>query len=89
MYHSMDDYTMALSYYNEALTIKENSLPRNPASIEVTHYNLAKIYEKLDRCEEAVKHAECATSLAHEVFGPKHHETKVNQDYLDDLQRKV
>jgi tetratricopeptide (TPR) repeat protein len=89
VYDSLEDSITALFYYEKALEIQEKSLPSNHSSLALVHFNIAMTLEDLDRIKEAIDHASQAVDIACRAFGSDHPEVKENQEYLDELRRKL
>jgi tetratricopeptide (TPR) repeat protein len=89
IYQSRKDYSKALSFLEKTLEIKQKSLPPHHPSLIVTHRNMATAFEGLRQYEEAVQHAQHAVDIARRAFETDHSEVKENQDYLDELRRKL
>ena len=62
----------AESSYKQALTIREKKLGPNHPRTASTYYQLAQLYVKVERFEEAEVCYQNALSIQEHIFGPDH-----------------
>jgi tetratricopeptide (TPR) repeat protein len=87
VHHKMRDHWAALSDFEKALKIVDESrVPNNPIIVEL-YGNYAASLDALGRREEAINYAERSVETARRVLGLNHSKTKAAQNFSDELQR--
>jgi hypothetical protein len=60
----MGDPKTALTFYEQALDIEKQVSPANDYNLAMVYYNMSRVFDGLNQCNVAVKHAELAVQLA-------------------------
>jgi tetratricopeptide (TPR) repeat protein len=89
VHHEMSDNLSALLYYQKALEIRQRSLPPHHPLLADTHHNMSFVLDNLHRTKEAIEHAERAVDIVRRSLGSHHPRVQKDQQYLDELRRKV
>lgn len=85
----MEDYVNALSLFKQALDNLQKCVPINQQLLAKTFKNIAMALDGLSRYREAVDYAKQAVDTVRSALGSTHAETKVYQNYFDQLKRKL
>ena len=83
-YREMKDYTMALTYYQKGMEIREKKLPKNHCDLAVIYHNLAKLYLATRQYNMAMKNVQQALEIAQEKL-PRNHPHLV--DYRETFEK--
>ncbi|CAF4216389.1 unnamed protein product [Rotaria sp. Silwood2] len=89
VHYLMKNYSNALSYYQTSLNIQQISSQVIDPEVVANCNNIAKTFERLNPCQEAVEYAQQAVNMTRLLFRCDHSEVKENQEYLDKLRQKL
>jgi tetratricopeptide (TPR) repeat protein len=68
----MKDYTMALTYHQKGIEIREKKLPKNHCDLAVVYHNLAKLYLATREYSTAMKNVQQTLEIAQEKLPQNH-----------------
>lgn len=71
-YDEVGECTRALSYYEKALAIKQQSLSPNNPDLENLYDNISSVYEEMGEYAKAVSYKEKILEIKQQVFPPDH-----------------
>jgi tetratricopeptide (TPR) repeat protein len=73
IYDKTGEYSTALEFYQKTLHIQQKCLPLNHVGLAETYYNMARVFECLERHEKAEEHAERAMEIVRQSSLPSNH----------------
>ncbi|CAF0716866.1 unnamed protein product [Adineta steineri] len=72
VYVNMEEYSKALSYYEQGLEIQEKTLPASHPDLATSYNNIGIVYEKMKENSKALSFFEKAVEI-HQKTGPSNH----------------
>ncbi|CAF4601428.1 unnamed protein product [Rotaria sp. Silwood2] len=71
-YRKVKEYSRALTYFEKALEIRQQKLPKNHPDLAVLYYNMAKLYLATRKYSLAMKNVQQALEIAEEKLPSNH-----------------
>jgi tetratricopeptide (TPR) repeat protein len=88
VYFEMHEYTQSVEHELKALNIRRRCLD-DDTNVAISHFNLARALEQLNRLSEAFNHAKHAVKIAREVLPSVHVNLEMYEAFLFDLQIRL
>jgi len=85
----MKDYTLALTYYEKGMEIREKKLPKNHPDLAVVYHNLAKLYLATRKYSTAMKNVQQALEIAEEKLPQNHPHLVDYRETFEKIRKKL
>jgi tetratricopeptide (TPR) repeat protein len=81
-YLNQDEYSIALEYFEKALTIREKLLGKEHPSVATTYNNIGAVYNNQGDYQKALDYYQKALTIATKSLGEEHPKTAMIYDEI-------
>jgi tetratricopeptide (TPR) repeat protein len=85
----MEEYSKALSFYEEALEIKQKTFPPNNPSLATSYNNIAFVYENMKNYSKALSYFERALDIWQRSLPPTHPQLPKVRKNIEIVKKKL
>ncbi|CAF1531665.1 unnamed protein product [Adineta steineri] len=83
----MDDYPKALSSHEEALEIRQQSLPPNHPDLAMSFGNVGNVYSRMGQHSKALSFCQRAVDIAQQSLPSNHSHLQWYRNNLEDVEK--
>ena len=85
----MDEYSKALSYYEQTLEIEQKTLPANHPDLAASYNNIGSVYYNMGEYSKALSYFERALDIWKRSLPPNHPNLQTVKKWIEIVKKKL